>query len=262
MQRVARAQVPWPIAARQSTADGGFDMKVKASKIVLFALVATLAACGDAVAPRASATNSEPAFGGGVTTALSATDTAKFTITINPQHATYYNLGQGNSLTFPAGSVCDVSSTYGVTEWDKPCVAARGAVVEHVRAWVDGQGHPRVDFTPNIRFVPSVLPTKWVILTFGDFAASLDPWYNILYCATESSACYDESKSDLSLITTRNPVTGKVTRRIKHFSGYLVGAGDENAFNKVGAEPLAPSANRTPDGKPRSGYILVSGRMR
>ncbi len=235
-------------------------MKVQASKIVLFALVATLAACGDAVAPRVSAANSEPELGGGVTTALSASDTTQFTIAIDPRHTTYYNLGQGNSLMFPAGSVCDPSSTYGVTEWDKPCAAARGPVVEHVRAWLDAQGHPRVDFTPNIRFVPSALPTKWVVLTFGDFAASLDPWYNILYCATDTSACYDESKTDASLITTRNPVTGKVTRRIKHFSGYLLGAGDQNAFNKAGSQLSVPSPNLTPGGKPRSGYILVSGR--
>jgi hypothetical protein len=134
-------------------------------------------------------------------------------------------------------------------------------VTEQVRAWLDAQGHPRVDFTPNIRFVPSALPTNWVILTFADYAASLDPWYNILYCTTATSACYDESTTDPSLVTTRNPVTGRVTRRIKHFSGYLVGAGDDqNAFNKAGANLSMPSALRTPQGTARSGYILVSGR--
>src|SRR5665213_4554767 len=98
-------------------------MKVKASKIALFALVATLAACGDAVAPHSAAPDADPVLSGGVTTALSTTDTVKFTISIDPRHSTYFNLGEGNSLKFPAGSVCDPqSSTYGETEWDKRCV--------------------------------------------------------------------------------------------------------------------------------------------
>ena len=239
--------------------------KVNVRKIAMFAMVATLAACGDAVAPHTAAPDADPVLSGGVTTALSTTDTVKFTITIDPRHATYFNLGEGNSLTFPAGSVCDPqSSTYGVTEWDKPCAAAKETVAEHVRAWLDAQGHPRVDFSPNIRFVPSALPTKWVEITFGDFAASLDPWYNILYCPSDTVACYDESKADPSLATTRNPVTGQVTRRIKHFSGYLVGAGDDgdgsSSFNRMSGGVHQPSTSVTP-GKGRSGYILVSGRM-
>lgn len=236
-------------------------MKVKASKIALCALVATLAACGDAVAPRAAATDSAPVFGGGVATALTRSDTTTFTITIDPRHTTYYNLGDGNSLTFPAGSVCDPHESYGVTEWDKPCAAAKRTVAEHVSAWLDKDGHPRVDFSPNLRFVPSAQPNNWVVITFADYAASLDAWYNILYCPSITGACYDESKTDASLVTSRNPVTGKVTRRIKHFSGYLVGAGDggDNAFNKTGTSLTLPSANRTPETN-RSGYILVSGR--
>ncbi|HEY4217023.1 MAG TPA: hypothetical protein VGM67_07795 [Gemmatimonadaceae bacterium] len=240
-------------------------MKVKAGKIALFALVATLAACGDAaVAPHSSAPDADAVLGGGVVAALTTTDTIKFNINIDPNHSTYFNLGEGNSLTFPRGSICDPDhTTYGVTEWDKPCAVAKHPVVEHVSAWLDAQGHPRVDFTPNVRFVPSVLPTQWVVITFGDFAASLDPWYNILYCANGSTACYDESKTDLSLATTRNPVTGVVTRRIKHFSGYLVGAGDDgsgSSFNKTGTDAHQPSALRTPS-KGRSGYILVSGHL-
>src|SRR6185312_9187819 len=39
-------------------------MQVKASRIVLFALVATLAACGDAVAPRTAAPDADPVLSG------------------------------------------------------------------------------------------------------------------------------------------------------------------------------------------------------
>ncbi|MDB4876782.1 MAG: hypothetical protein JWM41_3228 [Gemmatimonadetes bacterium] len=220
---------------------------MKASKTVGLVLVAMVAACSDTVAPRADAPATATVEGGGVTTALSATDTARFNITIDSRRSTTYYLGAGNSITFPPGAICDPkTSSYGVTEWDKPCTAARGSVTVTVKAWMNSHGHARVDFTPNLRFVPSVLPTGWVNLTFGDYAASLDPFYSILYCVTDTSGCYDESKTDLSLLTMRNPVTGKVMRRIKHFSGYNVGAGDgsDEAFNRIGG----------------SGYILVSGR--
>jgi hypothetical protein len=235
-------------------------MQVKASRIVLFALVATLAACGDAVAPRTAAPDADPVLSGGVTTALTRSDTVKFTITIDPRQPTRYDLGEGNSLVFPAGSVCDpTKSTYGVTEWDKPCEPARRTVAEHVKAWLDADGHPRVDFSPNIRFVPSPQPNKWVVITFSDYSASLDAWYNILYCPTDTSACYDESKTDPSLATNHDPVSGKVTRRIKHFSGYLVGAGDDDgsggSFNRIQSGSKLP-----PVDKAHSGYILVSGR--
>jgi hypothetical protein len=246
----------------------------KVSKLALAGLVAAVAGCSDVVAPPGPVQDASPAFGGGVTTALSGVDTTQFSITIDPWRSTSYNLGEGNTLTFPAGSVCDpTKSTYGTGEWDKPCSASRSSVTVHVKAWLDAQGHPRVDFTPNLRFVPSLLPTGWVQLTFGDYAASLDPFYNILYCRNENAACIDESKTDPSLLTVRNPVTGKVTRRIKHFSGYNVGAGDDvppSDLNKVGTglklAPQAPAAPAEPSVKTasnttahRSGYILVSG---
>jgi hypothetical protein len=247
------------------------------SKIALFAVVTFAAACGDAVAPRSQAIDAPVAYGGGVTTELTTRDTVSFTITIDPWRSTLFNLGAGNTLTFPAGSVCDPNkSTYGDGEWDKPCTAARTTITETVTAWLDSQGHPQVDFSPNLRFVPSVLPTGWVNLTFGDYQASLDPTFNILYCKNPKSPCVDESLKDPSLLTVRNPVTGKLTRRIKHFSGYLVGAGDDgdgdgsgNAMNKAPAAPKLPSA--TPVGSTpsvttasyrsenHSGYILASG---
>ncbi len=237
----------------------------RAGKIAVFALVSCLAACGDAVAPRSPGIDAAPSFGGGVTTQLTTTDTIRFTITIDPWHSTTYNLGAGNVLTFPAGSVCDpAKSSYGDGQWDKPCVAARTSVSETVTAWLDSQGHPQVDFSKDLRFVPSVLPAGWVTLTFADYEGSLDPMFNILYCKTPTS-CVNESKKDPTLLTTHDPVSGKLTRRIKHFSGYLIGAGDgsSNAMNKA---PVAPNASSAVSGSTvlrgsvrRSGYILASG---
>ncbi|HEY5061470.1 MAG TPA: hypothetical protein VII52_08025, partial [Gemmatimonadaceae bacterium] len=89
---------------------------------------------------------------------------------------------------------------------------------------------------------------------------------NIAYCPDLSSACIDESTVDPSLQTTSDPVTGQVTRRIKHFSGYLVGAGDamgmSSDMNKVAAGKTSPLNMRVQSGnRGRSGYILVSGRQ-
>ena len=204
----------------------------------LIALISLVTACGDrSVAPQ-SQQNDQPAAGTGVTTQLTRSDTVRFTITINPHRSTHFYLGAGNSLNFPAASVCDPTvSTYGPSEWDNPCVAATRTIAENVTAWLDAGGHPQVDFSPSLRFVPSMLPSGWVTLTFGDVQASLDPMYNILYCSTPTADCVDESLTDPDLLNTRDPVTGKLTRRIKHFSGYLVGAGrsmESVDFNKIG----------------------------
>jgi hypothetical protein len=245
-------------------------MMRKVSLTVLFALTAMLSACGDnSVSPHNRAPEVETAAVEGYRGALSSTDTAKFSITIDPWRSTTYYVGDGNSLYFPAGSVCDPSSTYGVAEWDRPCAPIRSSVTVSVKAWMDAQGHARVDFLPHLRFVPSVLPAGWVNITFADFQASLSPFYNILYCPTGMSQCYDESKSDPTLLTVRNAITGKVTRRIKHFSGYMVGAGDDSTssggeMNRIGlgATLSAPSMiERGGKDQDRTGYMLASGRQ-
>jgi hypothetical protein len=163
--------------------------------------------------------------GGGVTTPLSRGDTTAFSITIDPWRATSYDLGAGNAIEFPAGSVCDPDhTTYGSTEWDKPCAAARRPVTVSVKAWLDAAGHPSIDFSPNIRFVPSALPAGWVNLTFADERAAFDAAFEILTCRSAGEQCNLESTQDSTLETRRNAVTRKVTRRIKHFSGYSVAA--------------------------------------
>jgi hypothetical protein len=93
-----------------------------------------------------------------------------------------------------------------------------------VKAWLDSQGHTRVDFSMHLRFVPSSNPAQWVNLTFADLEASLDPMFNIYYCASVTTSCVDEATTDPTLVTVRNPITAKLTRRIKHFSGYNIAA--------------------------------------
>lgn len=201
------------------------------NKAVLLTMAAMLAACSEnATAPQPMdqpiAENYE-----GSRQDLSYGDTVRFTITIDPSRKTMYYLGDGNTLTFPEGSLCDTNSSYGEQEWDKPCTKATTKLAVNVKAWMDRHGHAYLDFDKHIRFVPSLNPSEWVVLTFADREASLNPFFNILYCPgsgySGSSSCYDESRKDPSLITTRNPLTGKITRRIKHFSGYNVAAGRE-----------------------------------
>jgi len=259
----------------------------KASLMVLVAMSAGMAACSEnTTAPRSitseSSDSSISVFGGGATQALTIYDTVRFSITIDPSRNTYYYVGDGNSLNFPAKSLCDVTkSTYGNGEWDKPCTVAIYPVTVNVKAWMDKLGHARVDFDKHLRFVPSSNPANWVNLTFGDFQASLDPFFNILYCATTSGACVDESKHDVTLLTVRNPLTGRITRRIKHFSGYNVAAGrgedmdgsyslspSDRKLNSVGAV-LSAHPNLSPkeaegmlsaiQREQKSGYILASG---
>lgn len=224
----------------------------KASKIALVALVAPvalvsgLAACSDGLgAPQNETPAVESVNGGGSMQALTGSDTVKFSITIDPSRQTTYYLGDGNSLVFPAHSLCDPNkSSYGNGEWDKPCTEATAPVTVGAKAWLDRYGHPRVDFHMRLRFVPSNNPAQWVNLTFADLQASFDPMYNIYYCQSANGSCTDEAKKDPTLLTVHNPITGKITRRIKHFSGYNVAVGrqqeDDNPSAGTSTMPTSP----------------------
>jgi hypothetical protein len=256
------------------------------SRLAVLALAAGLAACSDnTMAPKTEVARPQSVHGGGVTAALTQTDTFRFSVTINPWTRTYWDLGAGNSIVFPAHSLCDVyRSSYGMGEWDKPCTPATNSQTIQVKAWLDGAGHPRVDFYPNVRFVPSNDPYNWVVLSFADYSASLNPFFNINYCpVVTSNACIDESRSDPSVATVHDPITGKVTRRLKHFSGYNVAAGDQSMMNRTPTgqlmAPQGPQRSVVPgdshgdspfsEGEmlyqqmvkehKRSGYMLASG---
>jgi len=249
-------------------------------RLGMIAIAAALAACSESSMAPAKQAPQAAVFehGGGATADLSSTDTLKFSITIDPLHQTYYDLGSGNSIMFPAGSLCDpVRSSYGSNEWDKPCVQATSPVTVAVAVWLDARGHPRADFTPNVRFVPSADSKQWVRITFSDFQASLDLSFSILYCPSLHSRCKDEAKKDPTLATYRDPITHKLTRRIKHFSGYNVAAGDDSSddvrdsfqlgltidtpFRAVAdrSVPVTPLMRKVRAPWKLSGYILASG---
>jgi hypothetical protein len=212
-----------------------------AVKTVLTLTAMLAAGCSDStVAPKAGQVDST-IRGGGSTAALTGSDTLRFSFVIDPSQNTFYYLGAGNSITFPAGSLCDPDrSSYGMGEWDNACPVATAPVTVNTKAWLDANGQPHLDFDHHVRFVPSDNPARWVMLTLSDYGSGIDLWSKIAYCQNELlSSCVDESVTDPSLATVTNPVTGKLTRRVKHFSGYSLTSGrdddgSESSFNKIG----------------------------
>jgi len=217
--------------------------------IAVLAIATSLAACSDpTVAPQDATPEKTVVAGAGSSQDLVPGDTLRFTITLDPNKDAWYNLGNGHSVYFPNGEVCDpAKSTYGPTEWDKPCQKVLHTVTLQVTAWIDANGHPFEDFSPSIRFLPTTNPSKFVILSLTDPAAAVDLSMNILYCATPQSVCVNEAVNDSTLNTVHDPVTGKVWRRIKHFSGYNVAAGEEEDPTIIALNGLDVSATLRPE---------------
>ena len=222
----------------------------KAMKLILTLTAMLAAGCGEAnLAPSSQemVQQDQTAPGGGSTANLAGFDTVRFSFQFDPSRANSFSLGQGNNISFPAHSLCATTSSYGPTEWDKPCTAATSPVTFTVKAWLDKTNHPRIDFKPSVRFVPSTNPANWVMLSFTDKYAAANPLFNILYCANGAAKCVNEVLTDPTLATLRDPVTGRVYRRVKHFSGYTITtdgcdpsvdpdcpSGDGGGFNRVG----------------------------
>jgi hypothetical protein len=145
------------------------------------------------------------------------------TITYNPNETLSANVGGQNSIYIPANAICEIgTSGYGPSMWDKPCTASTRPITITAKSWLDDKGHPYIQFQPNLRF----LPNKWVILYVADNKAVLDGRARIVYCPDSGSSCIDEAKTDPTLFTFH--WANGVFRRIKHFSGYNVAAGDED----------------------------------
>lgn len=195
------------------------------SKALLLLLAAGLGACSDgALAPKGEKAQNF-VMGGGVTADLTQNDTTRFAITVDPTMNMAFYLGAGNTIKFPAGSICDPSSSYGADQWDQPCAPLAEPITFNVKAWLDSEGNPRTDFDKHVRFVPSSDPSQWVVIQFTAPSAASSSTASILYCTAESSGCSDESATDSTMATYTDPSSGMLMRRIKHFSGYNVFAG-------------------------------------
>ena len=143
---------------------------------------------------------------------------------VDPTQASQIRLGN-HLVQFPANSICDpATSGYGEGMWDAPCSPLQTPITIHA-TWKSKLGHAFIDFQPALRFVPTNDPSQYVMITMkDDYDLVAGAKYPIFWLRPSDSTWVDESLAD----STENPVIdvngNKVTRRLKHFSGYLIGA--------------------------------------
>jgi hypothetical protein len=192
--------------------------RFSAARVALAACLGLLlGACTDAITAPTAALAPDAAPSRAVATGTVG-DTATYQFTYQPASASTERFG-AHEVRFPAGAVCDPRvSTYGIGTWELPCTPLTTGITFSVRTWTDAAGHPRIRFSPDVRFVPS----KAVTLYLYDKAAALDKKYQAVWCPTGSALCIDEAATDPSVATQRDPGTFYLYGRIKHFSGYNV----------------------------------------
>lgn len=159
-------------------------------------------------------------------------------------------------VSIPAGAICDMeTSGYGPTYWDAPCDPLLGSVVITASVLEDADGQPYIDFQPNMRFAPD----KDVVLFLRQGYNSAKTKLILRYCDANLN-CVDESDSDNALRPFRVNNTPVLGRRIKHFTGYMIGSGEEcpgsvydNGDGTYWCEEGEGGITR------RSGYMVASG---
>jgi hypothetical protein len=135
-----------------------------------------------------------------------------------------YRIGR-HAVVFPAHSVCDPSTSgYGAELWDAACSPSTKGIAVH--AVIRKQaGVTWVDFSPELRFVPSswvwlVLNTPQAKHARGDLSR-----FNIAYAESIGGVMVNDAAADPTLRTYVDPYRGTMFRRIKHFSGYAGNSG-------------------------------------
>lgn len=194
------------------------------SGLIVVTGIALLAACSDVPTAPSNATRTVPVTAASVVSSVLSADTTVQVMLVDPTKKTTVNFGasSANKVVFPATSICDVvTSTYGADQWNQPCAPQLLPVTLTIKSWYDADGHPHSDFQPHMRFNPAA---DAVILTLKD-RNGVQPNLGIIYCADVNSGCVDESATDSSLVTYRDPLTGNYFRRVKHFSGYNIASG-------------------------------------
>jgi hypothetical protein len=157
-----------------------------------------------------------------------AADMKSADIMVEPSGGSFV-LGR-HAIHFPANSICDpAKSTYGVTEWDAPCVPITEPIKIHVKL-VESADRSWLDFKPALRFVPSSQPDRWVYLFMSTDKkwkrrVGRDGMPSILWSPAIGVPGVDESLTDPTQQTQWSAQFQGVYRRIKHFSGYNVHQG-------------------------------------
>jgi hypothetical protein len=154
-------------------------------------------------------------------------DSAAADFVVGPWGGVY--LAGNHAVVFPAQAICDpATSGYGPDKWDAPCTPLQTSLRVHAEVR-RRDGTTWVDFTPSLRFVPSNNPARWVwmaMYTPSAIGASGDlSSFNVLWANQIGGATVDETPLDPSLRTYVDTWSGVSMRRIKHFSGYVIGSG-------------------------------------
>jgi hypothetical protein len=151
------------------------------------------------------------------------------------------------TLKWEANSVCERDdSGYGWEYFWKPCQAENEDVEMTARVWTE-DGRTYVDFHPDIRFSPSrnvVLSTVRSELVNRSLSFSLMLKYSIYYTHRVGDTRFfiDEAWFDSEQRTRFNTQTGEVSREIRHFSGFVIRTGTEDAVasDVLGISSLEP----------------------
>lgn len=214
-------------------------------------LLTALAGCRDGVvSPEASQVDAPAASApapmrlapqGRPTLSLSGglADSASVNFVVGPSGGIFYT---GNhAVVFPSQSICDpATSSYGPGTWDEPCTPLQTALTVHAEVR-RVNGVTSVDFTPSLRFVPSSSASKWVwMLMYAPDAVGAGTNlsdFNILWTSRLGGPTVDEAVADSSLRTYVDTFQGLSLRRIKHFSGYQLGAERDCTSECGGAAP-------------------------
>lgn len=155
------------------------------------------------------------------------TQSSSFTVT---SKGGSFSLGGVFTVNFPNNSICDPDlSSYGPGEWDRSCVTLGDRAVNITATVLLTPNGAAVDFSPALRFAPE----KVVTISTDIFASTIlanKAYYQanpsalrplaIYYSNRLGSAGIADYLSDPTLVTHIDLTTGRVWRRVKHFSGY------------------------------------------
>jgi len=200
------------------------------TRLVLAGALTLMAACSAAdqsVAPLAKQTRPIGAPSPDVIMDFVAPDSLSVDFTVTPSGGMFV-LGK-HAVFFPDHGICDpATSSYGPGEWDAPCTPLDAPIQFHAEVRGSPNGETWIDFTPAVRFVPTDDPnqTVWMMMKVGaDVDADNYQGFAMLWTPNSNTdEVVNEAASDSTLKTYIDLQRDVVFRRVKHFSGYLVGS--------------------------------------
>ena len=206
--------------------------------LLIAGIALIVSGCRDTVAPTSSAPLATliPVEDMSFSRVVSSTDGAnatelKFTFS---RAAGSTKLGEF-TLTWEENSVCERdNSGYGWEFFRKACQAENEDIEMTAKVWSDN-GRTYVDFYPDIRFSPDRNVTLSVvreeIIGKRRLSRKLMAKYNIYYTHRIGNTRHyiDEAWVDPEQRTQYDTETGVVMREIRHFSGFVIRTGSDDA---------------------------------